>query len=137
MAACSSPYCQKDPVSACTAESKALLSAISKHINAGDASDCDFVLMQVSKYKAAQRAAIMAYNGAQFFGVSFVASMVGNSLTKYIASFSSVLSLSPLVFLGTLGTTVAVVRFVHKATMKFSLFARPIRSASSRHWWNR
>ena len=78
----------------------------------------------------------MAYNGAQFFGVSFVASMVGHSLTKYIASFSSVLSLGPLVFLGTLGTTVAVVS-VHKATMKFSLFARSIRSASSRHWWDR
>ena len=32
MAACSSPYCQKDPVFAYAAESKALLSAVSKHI---------------------------------------------------------------------------------------------------------
>ena len=32
MAACSTPYCQKDPVLACTAESKSLPSAISKHI---------------------------------------------------------------------------------------------------------
>jgi len=32
MAACSSPYCQKDPVLACTAESKSLVSAVSKHI---------------------------------------------------------------------------------------------------------
>ena len=97
-------------------------------------------MVQVCKYKPAQRA---AYRAAQVFGVSFVASMRGHmySLTKYpgvlgTASFSSVLSLDPLVFLGTLGTTVAVVS-VHKATMKFSLFARSIRSASSRHWWDR
>jgi len=95
------------------------------------------VLVQVSKYKPAQRAAVVAYRGAHFFGVSFVASMLGHSLTKYTVSFSSVLSLGPFVFHGTLGTTVAVVLFVHKATMQFSLFAKSIRSASSRHWWDR
>ena len=95
------------------------------------------MLVQVSKYKAVQRAAFIAYRGAQVFGVSFVASMVGHSLTKYMVSFSYVLSLSPIVSHGTLDTTVAVVRFVHKATMQFSLFARSIRPASSRHWWDR
>ena len=32
VAACSSPYCQKEAVRACTAESKLLVSAVSKHI---------------------------------------------------------------------------------------------------------
>jgi len=73
-------------------------------------------LVQVGKYKPAQRAAVVAYRGAQFFGVSFVASMVGHSLTKYMVSLSSVFSLGTVVLYGMLGTTMAVVRFVHRAT---------------------
>ena len=42
--------------------------------------------VQVGSYKPAQRAAVMAYRGAQFFGVSFMASMCGHSLTKYMVS---------------------------------------------------
>ena len=45
--------------------------------------DCD---VQVGKYKPAQRAATVLYRGAQFFAVSFAASMVGHSLTKYLVS---------------------------------------------------
>ena len=42
--------------------------------------------VQVGSYKPAQRAAVMAYRGAQFFGVSFMASVCGHSLTKYMVS---------------------------------------------------
>ncbi len=37
----------------------------------------EFVLLvQIGKYKPAQRAAVTAYRGAHFFSVSFVASML-------------------------------------------------------------
>ena len=42
--------------------------------------------LQVGDYKGTQRAATVAYRGAQFFAVSFVASMFGHSLTKYLVS---------------------------------------------------
>ncbi len=73
--------------------------------------------MQVGKYKPAQRAAVVAYRGAQFFGVSFVASMVGHSLTKYMVSLSSVLSQGTIALHGMLGAVIAVVRFVHRAAV--------------------
>ncbi|DBA68740.1 TPA: hypothetical protein ACH3X2_013437 [Trebouxia sp. C0005] len=44
--------------------------------------------LQVGKYKPAQRAAVVAYRGAQFFGVSFLASALGHSLTKYMVDRS-------------------------------------------------
>ena len=88
--------------------------------------------MQVDKRKPAQRAAIVAYRGAQFFGVSFVASMIGYSLSKYMDSFSSISAHGTMVLHRTLGTTIAVVRLVHRATMQFSLFTKSLRSASSR-----
>ena len=84
------------------------------HHHAGDASDHS---VQVGKQKAAQRAAVIAYRGAHFFDVSFVASMVSHNMNKYTVSFSSVLSLGPVVFHGTLGTTNAVMHFVHRATV--------------------
>lgn len=40
--------------------------------------------MQVGKYSPVQRAATVLYRGTQFFAVSFAASMVGHSLTKYM-----------------------------------------------------
>ena len=42
--------------------------------------------MQVGKYSPVQRAATVLYRGTQFFAVSFAASMVGHSLTKYLVS---------------------------------------------------
>ena len=42
--------------------------------------------MQVGKYSPVQRAATILYRGTQFFAVSFAASMVGHSLTKYLVS---------------------------------------------------
>ena len=42
--------------------------------------------MQVGKYNPVQRAATVLYRGTQFFAVSFAASMVGHSLTKYLVS---------------------------------------------------
>ena len=93
--------------------------------------------MQVGKYKPAQRAAVVAYRGAQFFGVSFVASMVGHSLTKYMVSISSILSQGTIVLHRTLGAVFAVVCFVHRATMQFSLFTKSLRSATVRYWWAR
>jgi len=94
-------------------------------------------LVQVGKYKPAQKAAVVAYRGAQFFGVSFVASVFGHSLTKHMVSLSSVLSQGTIVLLGMLATTMAVVRFVHSATVQFLPFVKPLRSATSRHWWDR
>lgn len=44
--------------------------------------------LQVGNYKPAQRAAVVAYRGAQFFGVSFMASMTGHSFTKYLVDRS-------------------------------------------------
>lgn len=44
------------------------------------------IVVQLGNYKPAQRLATVAYRGAQFFGVSFAASMVGHSLTKYLVS---------------------------------------------------
>ena len=44
------------------------------------------LVVQVGQYKPAQRLATVAYRGAQFFGVSFAASMFGHSLTKYVVS---------------------------------------------------
>ena len=138
LAACSSPYCQKDPVLACTAESKSLVSVFSKHvIMFVTRLTADLCAVQVGKYKPAQRAAVVAYRGAQFFGVSFVASMVGHSLTKYMVSLSSVLAQGTIVLHRTLGTTSAVVRFIHKATLQFSLFTKSLRSASFRQGWDR
>ena len=125
MAACISPYCQKDPVLVCTAESKQL-----RLLSACTASCLwrvwlhFYALVQVGKYKPAQRAATVAYRGAQFFGVSFVASMVGHSLTKYMVSLSSILSQGTIVLHRTLGTVIAVVRFVHRAAMQFSLLTK-------------
>ncbi len=83
--------------------------------------------MQVGKFKPAQRAAVVAYRGAQFFGVSFVASMVGHSLTKYMVSFSSVLSQSTIVLHRTLGTVIALIRFVDRAAMQFSLYTKSLK----------
>ncbi|KAL3155755.1 hypothetical protein ABBQ32_012772 [Trebouxia sp. C0010 RCD-2024] len=40
--------------------------------------------LQVGKYSPVQRAATVLYRGAQFFAVSFAASLVGHSLTKYL-----------------------------------------------------
>lgn len=40
--------------------------------------------VQVGKYSPIQRAATVLYRGTQFFAVSFAASMVGHSLTKYM-----------------------------------------------------
>ena len=42
--------------------------------------------LQTGNFKATQRAATVLYRGAQFFAVSFVASMAGHSLTKYLVS---------------------------------------------------
>ena len=42
--------------------------------------------VQVGKYNPIQRAATVLYRGTQFFAVSFAASMVGHSLTKYLVS---------------------------------------------------
>ena len=53
--------------------------------------------------------------------------MVGHSLTKYMVSFSSVLSQGTNVLHRTLGTLIAVVRFVHRAEMQFSLFTKCLR----------
>jgi len=73
------------------------------------------VLVQVGKYKPAQRAAVVACKGAHVFGVSFVASMAGHSLTKYLVILSSVLSPGTILLHETLllGAIMAVVRFVH------------------------
>ena len=78
--------------------------------------------MQVGKYKPAQRAAVVAYRGAQFFGVSFLASALGHSLTKYMVGLSSVLSQGTMVLYRALGTLIAAVRLVRRATLQFSLF---------------
>lgn len=44
--------------------------------------------VQVGKYSPVQRAATVLYRGAQFFAVSFAASMVGHSLTKYLVRYT-------------------------------------------------
>ena len=131
-AACSSHDCQKDPVLACTAESKSLLSATTL-CHAGNASYCIFFcwcrLATTNQHRELQ----LQPTEGPIVRCQLCCQHVDYSVTKYRASFSSVLSLGPVIFHGTLGTTILVVRFVHKATMQFSLFTKSIRSASSRH----
>jgi len=118
MAACISPYCQKDPVLVCTAESKQL-----RLLSACTASCLwrvwlhFYALVQVGKYKPAQRAATVAYRGARFFGV---ASMFGHSLTKYMVGISSVSSQGTIALHG---------MFVYTAAMQSSRYVKPFRSA--------
>ena len=79
-------------------------------------------MVQVCKYKPAQRA---AYRAAQVFGVSFVASMLGHmySLTKYPKVLGSLQCLLAIVVHRSLllGTIMAVIRFVQSAVMQLLL----------------
>ncbi len=75
-AACSSHDCQKDPVLACTAESKSLLSATTL-CHAGNASYCIFFSAGADwQLQISTESCSYSLQRGPLFGVSFVASML-------------------------------------------------------------
>ena len=122
MAACSSPCHQQHSVLACTAEPKSLVSVISKHT-------IMLVMCLTETFSAgahwqvqtSTESCIYSLQRGPLLQCQLCCPHIGHSVTKYRASFSSVLSLGPVVFHGTFGTKIAMVPFVHKATMQFSL----------------
>ena len=77
---------------ACIGCSLASLHHVKLHANRRSAQsrceDTEAVDTQVGKYNPAQRAATVLYRGTQFFVVSFAASMLGHSLTKFLVGLS-------------------------------------------------